>query len=87
MFTLVLRQNEAKRNVERKAVILVGIPSRTADNPFEIVPEVRMIVGERLRILREQKKLSQGDIEKKTIAPLLHFESRERPHRSRSGNS
>jgi len=46
-----------------------------------------MIVGERLRILREQKKLSQGDIEKKTIAPLLHFESRERPHRSRSGNS
>jgi transcriptional regulator with XRE-family HTH domain len=25
-----------------------------------------MIVGERLRVLREQKKLSQGDIEKKT---------------------
>src|SRR5271170_3702539 len=25
--------------------------------------EVRMIIGERLRLLREQKKLSQGDIE------------------------
>ncbi len=34
-----------------------------------------MIIGERLRVLREEKKLSQGDIEKKT-GPLRCYISR-----------
>jgi len=35
-----------------------------------------MIIGNRLRELREAKNLSQGDIEKRhRFAPLLHFES------------
>ncbi len=33
-----------------------------------------MIIGDRLRALREEKKLSQGDIEKRTgLLALLHF--------------
>ena len=33
-----------------------------------------MIIGDRLRAVREEKKLSQGDIEKRTgLASMLHF--------------
>ena len=42
-----------------------------------------MIIGDRLRELREEKKLSQGDIEKRTrAAALLHLAGRERAHAS-----
>ena len=42
-----------------------------------------MIVGERLRAIREMKQMSQGDIEKKTGSPTLLFVScREWSHRS-----
>ncbi len=32
-----------------------------------------MVIADRLRTLREEKKLSQGDIEKRGTAALLHF--------------
>jgi len=35
-----------------------------------------MIIGDRLRELREQKKFSQGEIEKKDGTPLLCYISR-----------
>jgi hypothetical protein len=40
-----------------------------------------MVIGDRLRELREAKKLSQGDIEKRTgLLRCYIFEGRERPH-------
>ena len=40
-----------------------------------------MIIGERLRVLRESKNLSQGEVEKRTgLLPLLHVACRERSH-------
>jgi transcriptional regulator with XRE-family HTH domain len=33
-----------------------------------------MVIGDRVRLLREQKNMSQGEIEKRTgFAPLLRF--------------
>ena len=39
-----------------------------------------MVIGDRLKTLRETKNLSQGDIETDRVAPLLRFASREWPH-------
>ena len=40
-----------------------------------------MVIGQRIRQLREMKKLSQGDIEESYgSAALLHFARRKRPH-------
>jgi transcriptional regulator with XRE-family HTH domain len=40
--------------------------SRPACLPHATVKQSRMIIGDRLRVIREDKKLSQGDIEKRT---------------------
>jgi hypothetical protein len=42
-----------------------------------------MVISDRLRQLREDKKLSQGDIEKRTGPALLYFTRRERAHGAR----
>ena len=39
-----------------------------------------MIIGDRLRALREEKKLSQGDIEKKTGLPRCYISRVENGH-------
>ena len=36
------------------------------DNPGELLEAEQMIIGDRLRDIREQKKMSQGDVEKRT---------------------
>jgi transcriptional regulator with XRE-family HTH domain len=42
-----------------------------------------VVIGERLKALREHKKMSQGDIEKRTgSCESIFFGSREWPHRS-----
>src|SRR5258707_9845274 len=41
------------------------MPHRLSFHPPQ-VNNPRMIIGDRLRVLREEKKLSQGDIEKRT---------------------
>ena len=42
-----------------------------------------LMIGERLRTIRESKRLSQGDIEKRTgMLRFLHLSRRERPHGS-----
>ncbi len=39
-----------------------------------------MIIGDRLREMREEKKLSQGDIEKRTGLPRCYISSVENGH-------
>ena len=42
-----------------------------------------MVIGDKLKELRATKKLSQGDIEKRTgTSALLHFACRKRAHGS-----
>jgi hypothetical protein len=42
-----------------------------------------MVIGDKLRALREEKKLSQGDIEKRTgLLPVLHLPRREWAYRT-----
>ena len=41
-----------------------------------------MVIGEKLKAMREQKHLSQGDIEKRRASALLYFPRGERPHRT-----
>ena len=38
------------------------------------------LIGERLKALREHKKLSQGDMRSARIVARLYFPHRERPH-------
>jgi transcriptional regulator with XRE-family HTH domain len=46
-----------------------------------------MVIGHRLKELRESKKLSQGDIEKRTgLLRWLHFPGREWPYGSSRRN-
>jgi len=41
-----------------------------------------VLISDRLRSIREEKNLSQGDIEKRRVAPLLRLVGCERPYRS-----
>jgi transcriptional regulator with XRE-family HTH domain len=45
-----------------------------------------MVICDRLRALREEKKLSQGDIEKRTGLLRCYIARGERPHGSHSGD-
>ena len=47
-----------------------------------------MIIGDRLRVLREQKQFSQGEIEKRTgLLRLLYLPRRKRAYRAGRRNS
>jgi transcriptional regulator with XRE-family HTH domain len=47
-----------------------------------------MVIGEKLKTLRAQKNLSQGDIEKRTgLLRCYNFKNREWAHRPLRGNS
>ena len=52
-------------------------------NHSHVMEDQSMIIGERLRVLREEKNLSQGDIEEEDrIAPLLCVPCRKRTYGS-----
>ena len=57
---------------------MLGSPALKALKPRS----AKVLISDRLRSIREEKNLSQGDIEKRRVAPLLRLVGCERPYRS-----